>query len=302
MMRIQTGRRLHFGLFTPIPMPELNLVFGGLGAMVTEPGVIVSGKRSDEWQVTGYEVKRASEIVLRLQQHAPRLQPVAITVEYVAPAHQGWGTGTQLALAITDLTHRINRLSITSEEAARYTNRGQRSGIGVQGYQKHGLFIDHGKRLNASETLSQVDRIALPVEWRVVLVEPAEGEGLHATEERQAFGKITTVPLDKVKQLQALAHQMAFLINQAPNFETFAKLLTRYNALAGELFQDVQGGQYSTALNAERIHHMQDKGAMGVGQSSWGPGLFAFFPGLDEAQAFINNCHLPGCRMLITSC
>lgn len=300
MMRIQTGRRLHFGLFTPIPVPELNLVFGGLGAMVSAPGVIVCGNRSNHWQVEGCEVKRTSELVERIQEQAPQLQPVAIQVEYVAPAHQGWGTGTQLALAITDLVHCLNEISIISDAAARYTSRGQRSGIGVQGYRKQGLFFDHGKRLNETASISHVDQIPLPANWRLVLVEPTEGEGLHSINERRAFGRITEVPLDTVRQLQTLAHQMVILLKQNPDFATFAKLITSYNALAGELFLDVQGGRYSSPLHAERILHMQNMGAMGAGQSSWGPGLFAFFPDVAEAESFIRRCHLPGCRMLIT--
>jgi beta-ribofuranosylaminobenzene 5'-phosphate synthase len=300
MMQIQTGRRLHFGLFTPIPVPELNLVFGGLGAMIHEPGVIVSGERSEGWTVAGCEIQRASEILLRLQSQVPELNPVAVDVEYVAPAHQGWGTGTQLALAIADLCHRVNGITINQYQAALITGRGLRSGIGVTGYQQTGFFLDHGKRLNDDSALSRVEHIPLPDTWRIVLVEPAEGEGLHAAAERRAFGKITSVAIDKVMQLQRLALEMAELLQINPDFARFAAHLTNYNALAGELFHEVQGGCYSTPVNAERIRIMQAHGAEGVGQSSWGPGLFAFFANQGDAERFAKQCSLEGCRMIVT--
>lgn len=300
MMRIQTGRRLHFGLFTPIPVPELNLVFGGIGAMVREPGVIVTGEGSEGWSVAGCEIKRASEILLRLQSRVPELQPVSVNVEYVAPAHQGWGTGTQLALGIVDLCHRLNGISVNQHQAAQLTGRGLRSGIGVNGYQQTGFYLDHGKRLNDDAALSRVELISIPEDWRIVLVEPAEGEGLHAAAERRAFGKITSVGIDKVLQLQKLALEMAELLQTNPDFPRFASHLTQYNALAGELFHEVQGGCYSTPVNAERIHIMQSNGATGVGQSSWGPGLFAFFANQEDAERYVKVCCLDGCRMMIT--
>lgn len=300
MMRIQTGRRLHFGLFTPIPVPELNLVFGGIGAMVREPGVIVSGERSEGWNLAGCEIKRASEILLRLQSQVPELKPVTVDVEYVAPAHQGWGSGTQLALALVDLCHRVNGITINLNDASRLTGRGLRSGIGVTGYQQTGFYLDHGKRLNDDAALSSVEHITMPEDWRIVLVEPAEGEGLHAAAERRAFGKIPSVAIDKVLQLQSLALEMAELLQNNPDFDHFAKHLTRYNALAGELFRDVQGGCYSTPTNAERIRIMQAQGAVGVGQSSWGPGLFAFFANQKQAERFVKECCLDGCRMIFT--
>jgi beta-ribofuranosylaminobenzene 5'-phosphate synthase len=300
MMRIQTGRRLHFGLFTPIPVPELNLVFGGIGAMVREPGVIVSGELSEGWNLAGCEIQRASEILLRLQSQAPELNPVAGDVEYVAPAHQGWGTGTQLALAIVDLCYRVNGITVNQQHSAQLTGRGLRSGIGVTGYQQTGFFLDHGKRLDDDSALSRVEQIPIPEAWRFVLVEPAEGEGLHAAAERRAFGKITSVAIDKVLQLEKLALEMVELLQINPDFLQFAAHLTHYNALAGELFQEVQGGCYSTPTNAERIRIMQANGATSVGQSSWGPGLFAFFANEEDAERFVKDCCLDGCRMMIT--
>ncbi len=300
MMRIQTGRRLHFGLFTPIPVPELNLVFGGIGAMVREPGVIVSGERSEGWSVAGCEIKRASEILLRLQSQVPELNPVAVDVEYVAPAHQGWGTGTQLALAIADLCHRVNGITFSQNDAARITGRGLRSGIGVSGYQQTGFYLDHGKRLDDDTALSTVEHITMPEAWRIVLIEPSGGEGLHAAAERSAFGKITSVAIDKVMQLRRLAFEMAEQLQINPDFPRFAAHLTYYNALAGELFHEVQGGCYSTPTNTDRIRIMQTNGATGVGQSSWGPGLFAFFANQEDAARFVKDCCLDGCKMSIT--
>ena len=58
MIRIQTGRRIHFGLFAPVPVPELDLAYGGLGMMVDAPGVVLEGKLDNEWSVQGMEKDR----------------------------------------------------------------------------------------------------------------------------------------------------------------------------------------------------------------------------------------------------
>lgn len=302
MIRIQTGRRLHFGLFSPVPVPELDLVFGGLGMMVDAPGIIVSGQQANEWTVTGQHQDRVESILTQLINVYPALSPLQIQVESMAPAHQGWGTGTQLALAIAKLCLTISNLPWSAADIATVIGRGQRSGIGVVGFDEGGLIFDSGKSITpvTSNDLLSVEAKLFPKDWTIVLVEPGSEKGLHSEEEKRAFCQLPEVDQMVVNQLRELAYEVLAHAAEHEEFNIFARDLTDYNRLAGSFYRSVQHSDYSTPQTEERLTIMEQAGALGRGQSSWGPGLFALFPNSSEAEAFTQRCHLPGCRMILT--
>ena len=132
-----------------------------------------------------------------------------------------------------------------------------------------------------------------------MLVEAGQEQGLHADEERRAFGQLQTVDLEIVKRLRFLATEVLVPAASTANFPVFAENLTLYNRLAGSLYHGVQHGDYSSPLTEERLSIMQDQGATGRGQSSWGPGLFALFSSVAEAEVFRERCCLKGCQLLL---
>jgi beta-ribofuranosylaminobenzene 5'-phosphate synthase len=305
MMRIQTGRRLHFGLFSPLPVPELDLVYGGLGVMVDAPGVIATGTASNSWSASGHHNERVKSILDRLITAHPALSPMDIVVEFMAPAHQGWGTGTQLGMAISRLCYSALNIAWSAADAAKLLGRGQRSGIGLVGFDEGGLLLDDGKPLH-SEQPGHVKSLPMPIDWTFVLVEPGQEHGLHSEEERRAFSRLSKVDVKTVSQLRTLAMNVLIPSAKANDFDQFASHLTKYNRLAGSFYRGVQHGDYGTQQTEERLILMEEHGAMGRGQSSWGPGLFALFPNPKAAEAFCTSCSLPGCRMIVartlTSC
>ncbi|MFT3882262.1 MAG: hypothetical protein QM703_21750 [Gemmatales bacterium] len=298
MIRIQTGRRLHFGLFTPLPVPELDLVYGGLGVMVDTPGIVVTGQQANDWRVTGQHKARVESLLALLSDARPAMVPMHIHIEAPAPAHQGWGTGTQLALAITKLCFSASNLPWSSSEATNVLGRGRRSGIGIMGFDQGGLLLDQGKSVSG-KLLSPVQSIAIQGDWTFVLVEPGQEQGLHSEEERRAFSRLSKVDVEAVTELRTLAREVLLPAASQGDFSTYAQQLTHYNRLAGSFYRSVQHGDYSTPQTEERLAIMAKHGAVGRGQSSWGPGLFALFPNRKEAEAFSQQCHLPGCRMIL---
>lgn len=299
MIRIQTGRRLHFGLFSPLPVPELDLVYGGLGVMVDTPGIIVTGRPSSEWSVTGLSKERVEEILDRLIAAHPALTPMNIHVEYMAPAHQGWGTGTQLAMAIALMCYKASDLDWSVANTAKLLGRGQRSGIGIVGFEKGGLLLDHGKS-PASNRPGHVQSFPMPRDWTFVLVEPGQEQGLHSEEELRAFSRLSNVDVKTVSQLKTLANEILISTAQEGDFDRFARHLTEYNRLAGSFYHAVQHGDYGTKQIEERLALMGKDGAVGRGQSSWGPGLFALFPSQEAAEMFCQQCSLAECKMIVT--
>ena len=63
----------------------------------------------------------------------------------------------------------------------------------------------------------------------------------------------------------------------------FGSALTQIQKIVGNFFADVQGGTYASLLSKKIIDFMDDNGAYGVGQSSWGPAVYGLVE--DKIQA-----------------
>ena len=59
--------------------------------------------------------------------------------------------------------------------------------------------------------------------------------------------------------------------------------------MAGLCFAANQGGPYFTPQLARLVEEIRELGVRGVGQSSWGPTLFALLPDEAAAQRFIER-------------
>jgi beta-ribofuranosylaminobenzene 5'-phosphate synthase len=62
---------------------------------------------------------------------------------------------------------------------------------------------------------------------------------------------------------------------QERNVQAFGEALYEFNVRVGELFAPVQGGVYRDSGVARIVAFLRGEGVAGVGQSSWGPAVFA---------------------------
>jgi beta-RFAP synthase len=167
---------------------------------------------------------------------------------------------------------------------ARHVGRGLRSALGVHGFERGGFLVEGGKR-SADELSPLVAHAAFPEDWRAVLVLPPRGVGLHGPGERAAFDRLAQLPPPR-RQTEALCRLV--LLGLLPalaerDLTAFGEALYEFNARSGELFAPVQGGLYATPLVAETVAFVRGLGVRGVGQSSWGPAVFAVVE--DESRA-----------------
>jgi predicted sugar kinase len=63
----------------------------------------------------------------------------------------------------------------------------------------------------------------------------------------------------------------------------FGEALYEFNVKVGEAFAPVQGGIYAGPRIAERIAFVRGQAVRGVGQSSWGPTVFAVVADAERA-------------------
>ncbi len=300
MTAVRTPSRLHFGLLgladaAPWPnregAPTLpGRAFGGVGLMVQDPGLELCLSPAATWGATGPLAERALAFAHTYaasvrQDHPDVALPCQhILIETAAPEHAGLGTGTQLGLATALALATAWELGEPVGVLARRGGRGLRSALGVHGFERGGLLVEAGKR-SADDLAPLVAHAAFPEDWRVVLVLPAQASGLHGPSEREAFARLAQKPAD-ARQTEALCRLV--LLGLLPalaehDLATFGEALYDFNARSGELFAPVQGGLYVSPVVAEIVAFVRGVGVPGVGQSSWGPTVFAVVEGDDHA-------------------
>ncbi|HYO25789.1 MAG TPA: hypothetical protein VEQ85_12680 [Lacipirellulaceae bacterium] len=275
-VHVSSPCRLHFGL---LRLHESGgLAFGGLGMMVDRPRVQLRARSAQQWQTTGPEQNRAEEFARRALAWRPSAaRPVAIAmqVEAVVPPHRGLGSGTQLGLAVAAAVRAVAGLAPgTPAELAHESGRGARSGIGSHGFVHGGLLWERGRRPGAG-LAELTDRVHVCPGWRIVLVAPPEMQGRFGDDEKCAFAAAPPVPDSLTQRLIALAERHILPAARTHRLEEFGEAVYEYGRISGECFAAVQGGPYASAAIADLVSAIRAWGPRAVGQSSWGPTVFA---------------------------
>lgn len=279
--------RLHFGLFSFHSRGAYD--FGGVGVMVDRPQTRIRVRPSRRFTTVGPQQDRMRRCVARAVRAWGLDGPPSCCVELVdAPRpHIGLGSGTQLSLSIVaGLNAFLGRPPLDAASLARVANRGLRSAVGTHGFLSGGLILDRGKR-NASDLGTLACRVPLPDAWRFVLVLPRDGEGLSGAAERQAFERLPAVPPATTERLVALADEALIPTAAAGDFLAFGEALYEYGRLAGQCFAACQGGPFASPRLARLVQWIRRHGVRGVGQSSWGPAIFALLPERQAAETFV---------------
>jgi beta-RFAP synthase len=157
---------------------------------------------------------------------------------------------------------------------ARLVGRGDRSAVGTHGFSSGGLLVEGGKR-RPGDLSPLVVRVPFPENWRVVLVLPPVPSGLHGERERRAFESLPPWPLatiDALSRLVLLGMLPALAEEDVPSF---GEALYDFNVRVGQQFAAIQGGTYAHPAVAQIVAWLREQGISGVGQSSWGPTVFA---------------------------
>jgi predicted sugar kinase len=157
----------------------------------------------------------------------------------------------------------------------------------VHGYFAGGLILETG---GDHQALNRVQcRATVNDAWQVAIFRPAgDFQPVSGKLEQQQFSVLSPATDDQRRELTDMAQRLV-LAAQHNDFSSFVNLVQRYNRRSGLLFESVQGGPYNGHAVAELIDTLCERGARGVGQSSWGPGVFAWFESLEEAERFASG-------------
>jgi len=279
---VETAARLHFGLLDL--RGDLGRKFGGIGAAAPAPTLLVSATPAETLEVTGHDAERAAAFARRfLDHHRDRPHAGArVHVHRALPPHAGLGSGTQLGLAVARALAEVHGLPSPAADLARAVGRAQRSAIGTWTFAGGGLVVEGGRRHAAESVAPLLARLPFPPTWQCVLAVPDAAAAMSGAAEAAALAQLPPPPAHDVARVAHLV-LMALLPALADgDLATFGGALTEIQVLTGRWFAEVQGGTYAPGASQELVRRMSEWGAVGVGQSSWGPTVYGIVDG-DEA-------------------
>jgi len=217
--------------------------------------------------------------------------PVQISILQACPRHSGLGSGTQLAITVAlALQHHFNLPSAKPEEMAIATGRAGRSAIGTYGCFEGGFLVDRGKAPN--ENVAPIDlRIDFPEHWPIALVYPEHSNGLastaaglHGVAEVDAFKKIPPTTACQLEEMRSLAKNRIVPSLIQEDYSEFGKALQTFGRRSGDYFKSIQGGTFANSHIEDIIDLIDRSGVPAVGQTSWGPCVFAIAPNMEQLK------------------
>jgi beta-ribofuranosylaminobenzene 5'-phosphate synthase len=291
MTHVTAPSRLHFGLLglpsegrdhwpgiDGAPGPQVRH-FGGVGLMVDKPGLCLRVEPAEDWAATGPLADRALGFARRFVDTLPAADKTRfrVSVESAPFEHQGLGVGSQLGLAVAKaIAVESGHPDWPATELAVRVGRGERSAVGVHGFDRGGLVVEGGKR--RGEPISPlVARLSFPDDWRVLVYSPPGETAWHGGRERQAFAKLAEAgpsPAETEALCRIVLTGMLPAL-AAADLEAFGEALYEFNARVGDAFAPIQGGRYANPAVAHLVARIRGMRVKGVGQSSWGPTVFA---------------------------
>jgi beta-ribofuranosylaminobenzene 5'-phosphate synthase len=297
IMRVSAPARLHLGFL------DLNgdsgRKFGSVGLAINSFHTTINVKKTSHSQIISdcaspQIIQKTKTLLANFYQSlgqniAQSDQNVTVTIEQLIPDHSGFGSGTQLALAIGTALCRLYDIDATTAEIAQQLGRGKRSGIGIATFDLGGFIVDGGNKPNHNTPPPLLAHHQLPNEWRMVLIMDPQYKGVHGQQEKEAF---TTLPKFPLENSQAICHLCLMQLLPAlveKDLNQFGDAVTKIQGLIGDHFAPAQGGRYTSDNVARVLEEAFALGHTGIAQSSWGPTGVVFVDSEFAATILINH-------------
>lgn len=277
---VETGPRLHFG-FGNLSVAH-DRIYGAAGVALVAPTTRVSAERADRIDCDTAPFDSYAERVCDLLD----LPGVAIEVESRLPRHVGLGSGTRAALATLTATAQVYDREPRVRERAPALGRGGRSGVGVATFTDGGIVVDGGHptdRFTADRPADGdwtvppvIARHDVPDDWRFLLVTPDVSAGQAGEREDESVRETITAaspePADRIAGVVVRQLLPAAATGARERFGDAVSAIDRAN---GAWFADSQGGRYRPPVGRVVDELTAEAVVGGVGQSSWGPTVYA---------------------------
>lgn len=273
---ISAPARLHLGFLDL--NGEVGRKFGSFGLAISGFETTVIGQLAEKTIVSHADdslCQRAEKYIADFYSTLGRAIPTeqqGISVDIIAaiPSHAGLGSGTQLALVIGRLLCCLHGITASTTEIALHLGRGMRSGIGIATFDHGGFILDGGLKPKTSVPPILFQH-TFPDDWRIVLIQDPQHQGIHGVQEKSAFHDL---PIFPTADAQAICHLTLMQLLPAiieSDLAAFGSALSAIQGYIGDHFSPAQGGRFSSPAVADMLNHATTLGFSAIAQSSWGP-------------------------------
>ena len=278
---VSVPARLHLGFLDL--NGDLGRRFGGIGLAIGGLGTRLTIKRASSSEIAGPDADRVSQHLQQFERLLSLGGKHHIRVSEVAPAHAGLGSGTQLALAVAAGLRTLHKLPLDIAGDALRLGRGARSGIGIGLFSRGGLVVDGGRGTRATPA-PIICHLPVPENWRILVILDRQRQGIHGPEEATTMAALPAMCAGDAAHLCRLVMMQALPALADHDLENFGAAIRQLQIRLGDYFAPAQGGARFTSPDVGAfLHALDNAGAFGVGQSSWGPTGFAFAKSPEDA-------------------
>lgn len=269
---VEAPARLHFGVLDL--RGDLGRRFGGIGAAVPAPSLLLEARPAAELRAEGPDAARALAFARRFAAHHGLDLRLHFCLHRSIPAHAGLGSGTQLGLAVARASAELSGLATDVGSLARAVDRGRRSAVGTWTFALGGFVLEGGRTSDPDRIAPLLARLPFPAAWRCVVAVPRGQPGLAGDEEAAAFARL---PPPGARDVERVAHLVLMQLLPAlveADLAGFGAALGEVQRITGGWFAPAQGGAFAPGETRELVERLREWGAAGVGQSSWGPAVY----------------------------
>jgi beta-RFAP synthase len=263
---------------------DLGRRFGGLGAALQKPSLLLEASPAAELQAEGEECERLLGFARLFLERQGLRGGARLRLLRGIPAHAGLGSGTQLALATARALATLFGRDLDAAALAAATDRARRSAIGTWAFAEGGFLLDGGRTLHGGAPAPLLLRRPMPADWRCVIAIPDLPRGLSGASEERAFLELNPASEELTGRIARIVLTVVLPALVEKDLAAFGRGITELQRLVGETFRGIQGGRFAHAGVEKLVDLMLAEGAAGAGQSSWGPATFGLARGDESAE------------------
>jgi beta-ribofuranosylaminobenzene 5'-phosphate synthase len=282
-VEVETPARLHMGIIEL--GGHLGTLYGGIGVAVKPPALKISVEKSEKLEIVGPYADVVREVVMKMSLLFNLDVRACIKVWEAIPAHRGFGSTTQLTLAVATALSKLYGLETPVEILARLLGRRRISNVGTAVFKAGGFVLDLPRK-TGTDTYTVFQQRPFPENWAFAVAYPEKAMGPDERSEEALFAKLKPMELEFSQRLSHLVLCKLLPSLVCEDVVGFGEALTEIQRILGNYFSEVQGGVF---YSNEAVELLEKLGAKGVGQSSWGPAAYGLYPTHREAEVAVRQ-------------
>lgn len=285
---VKTPSRLHFSMIDL--RGDLGRIHGSVGVAIDRPNIVLEAETAPKIIVEGPRAERMRAFAEAILAGSGVEGGAKFRLVSDLREHSGFGSGTQLGLAVGTALSKLHGLSLPVEEIALKLDRSMRSGIGTYAFKHGGFIVDGGRRVGRRNGIPPLlFRSEVPEDWLFVIGLPSIDQKHSGEVEDDAFKRLEPPPESLMGEISRIILMKMVPAILERDIISFGEAMTGVDFKFGEFWVDVQGGLFSHPIIEAGVNFLLENGAYGVGQSSWGPAFYGLVEGEESAEELVGN-------------